>query len=206
MIGALSRLAPRFAGSVFSGLKGIMPKTAGEAAFSFLPDIGFAAMGAAMAPGAAPEIGFTGTSPLERAGIFGYELFANGVAPSLTGRVLGKGAGRLFRAKNDGPYMGAGEMALQMTTPYLIPNPVTSGVYERYQAAQESAQAEANKRMIEAELRRRSREGSDIPPAANGIRPMSATPGLGDAGYDPQESALRRQLQALLADTSMAVY
>lgn len=205
MIGAFSQLAPRFAGALFSGLKGIMPKTAGEAALSVLPDLGIAAMSAATAPGANEAIGFTGTSPLERAGIGGYEFFGN-IGASLGGRLLGQRAARLFRAKNDAPYMMAGEMALQMTTPYLIPNPVTSGVYGRYQAAQESAQAEANRQMIEAELRRRSREGSDIPPAANGIRPMSATPGLGDAGYDPQESALRRQLQALLADTSMAVY
>lgn len=201
MIGAVSRIVPRFAGGIFSKLRGILPASPGEAAFSFLPDLGFAALGAAMAPGAAPEIGFTGTSPAERAGIFGYELFANGLLPSMAGRSLGKVAGKVLRVKDYGPLMGGGEMALQMTTPLLIANPISSGVYERLQ----SAQTAANEQMIEAEVRRRAGLGGGPSiPAANGIRPMSGPsgPDTMDDGYATEDPQLQK-MRAILAGASL---
>lgn len=203
MIGAVSRLVPRLAGSVWPKLRGLMPSTVGEAAFSLLPDLGFAALGAALAPGAVPEIGFTGTSPAERAGIFGYELFANGIAPSLVGRGLGKGLGKAFRVKDYGALMGGGEMALQMTTPLLVPNPVSSGVYGRL----ESAQGAANEQMIEAEIRRRMGQSSKAPPAAQGIRPLVSPLEAASQDYGAQaESPTSRALRELYSDLGQGTY
>jgi hypothetical protein len=199
MIGAVSRFVPRFAGSALSGLRRVLPATPGEAAFSFLPDLGFAALNAAMAPGSVPEIGFPGASPAERAGIGAYELFVNGLAPSLGGRLAGRGVGRLFGAKNYGGLMNAGEMAAQMTFPMLVPNPITSGIYERLQSAQEGR----NKELIEAEIQERLRRlqpGRDpSSPAANNIRPMSDGYPAGDPQVRETEDPQVRQMRTILA-------
>lgn len=180
--------AGRFAGSLLRGLKGVMPTTPGEAFLSFAPDLFFAGVAAANAPGAQPEIGYEGTSPLTRAGIFGYEALINGLFPSLGGRFVGD---KLFGQK--GAFIG--EMAAQTVVPFAIENPIAGGEWARFGRAQQAAQEASLRRQIEREVSQRGKgetsgTGST---AAYGIPAYQASSGV--SGMDNTE--FRRTLESI---------
>jgi hypothetical protein len=108
-------------------LKPLLPSSAPEALLSYAPDVAFATMAAMSAP--------KDTSPLERIGIGATDALMFGLAPSILGRAAGRGIGRnVFKMDNDALHgaMNVGEMAFQMTPPFLgVQNPALSAAFER---------------------------------------------------------------------------
>lgn len=192
---AATRAVPgfgRWAGDIWnSHIAGAMPKTAGELAFSVVPDLGFAAMTAAMMPGADRGIGYSGSSVADRALAGGFDFGVNTLS-GLSGRVLGHNLGR-----GRPGITGLAEMGAQMALPMLLRNPIMEKEFARQQEAAQRVGLQQQEEVIRQEVARRTQgagggglgEVAPSPPAAPGLRQLGGS-GLTELGVpDPSQYA-----------------
>lgn len=120
---------PMGATRLLQGLRSILPQTKAEWAFSVLPDLGYAAMGAGMAP--------QGTSGLDRAALAGEDFLLSTLL-SLGGRGSGRLLGRLS-PQHSGILTNTGELVAAPLA-MVAPRPIAERVYR--QAAEDMNRSE----------------------------------------------------------------
>jgi hypothetical protein len=143
----------------------------GEIAIDVVPNLAFSALAATGLPGADPAIGFEGPSAGDRLGAAGADFLmsypagalgrlAGAGGASLVGRMRGRPLGVMAQQTAQGMTGMAAEMGLWGTG--VLRNPVTEGVYGRYNeaaaAAAEQDQAAFQDHVIAQERARRARE------------------------------------------------
>lgn len=144
---------------------------AGDIAMDVLPNLAFSAFSGMALPGADPAIGFEGASMADRIGAGAMDFamsYPAGIGGRLGGAALASGFGRLrgrplgLQNRQMVQNVGGlgGEMALWGSG--VMQNPVTAGVFDRYNqamaAAEESDKRAFRDQIIAQERERRARE------------------------------------------------
>lgn len=166
----------------------------GEIAADVAPNLAFSALAGASLPGADESIGFDGATALDRAGASALD-FAMSYPAGAGGRLLGLPIAGLIGRMRQRPLGPMGQQTIQGMTGMgaeiglfgsgVLRNPVTEGVFNRYNEAAQAAQEENNRafrdQVIAEEQARRVREQEAVT-TGGGLGMLLSPYGFGEYG------------------------